>query len=180
MTKIFSRTTIAFFAAGILLYLLYWISILNGPPGMQSEIHYIPEGFIGNVYIFHNIKNGEPRERENGNRIYNIPQSGILKTKFSPNVGVMQNDDIVQFYYVDGSGKIKEKIPSYIFLANYDSINTKNYIGIFGYNIISSTIERKDYSYLKYTVDTLSLFDKKHNNESQKDYQIIKYSIQHE
>ena len=63
----------------------------------EDTVRLIPEGYIGSVLVIFNQENGEPKEYEEGKRIYRIPENGVLKTQFEPNYG-MQNH---QFFYVD-------------------------------------------------------------------------------
>lgn len=61
--------------------------------------------YIGNKYIFSNIKNGTPRQYdENGYRVYSIPESGILTTKFKETYGVINKT----FFYKAKNGKLIE------------------------------------------------------------------------
>ncbi|QMU65411.1 MAG: hypothetical protein GKR88_14710 [Flavobacteriaceae bacterium] len=53
----------------------------------EDIIRLIPEGYIGPVLVVFDQKNGEPKEYEDGKRVYRIPKSGVLKTQFGSNYG---------------------------------------------------------------------------------------------
>lgn len=49
----------------------------------EDEVFVLPDGFEGAVIILFNEKNGQSEEYDNkGNRVYNIPGNGVLKTRF--------------------------------------------------------------------------------------------------
>lgn len=77
----------------------------NGP---EPEIYLIPNDFRGRVVILINQKNGISREYEGSSRVYKIPASGVLKTKFSSNTGSFDLDKM-KFYYADSVSR--EEIP---------------------------------------------------------------------
>jgi hypothetical protein len=52
-----------------------------------KEKYRIPYGFKGQVFIFFNMQNGQPKKYENGFRVYNIPSNGILATQFKAKYG---------------------------------------------------------------------------------------------
>src|SRR6266566_4813566 len=51
----------------------------------ENEIFVVPAGFKGPVFIVFSQSSGQPPKYDNGQRIYDIPQDGILITQFSPN-----------------------------------------------------------------------------------------------
>jgi hypothetical protein len=71
----------------------------------EPEIHLIPAGYMGNVYIFHNVADGEPLRREGRARVYEIPKDGILRSQSPENPGWGSP----QYFYVTPDGK-REKI----------------------------------------------------------------------
>jgi hypothetical protein len=81
------------------------LSGMCGVPMAEPEIHLIPAGYMGNVYILHDVPDGEPLKREGRARVYEIPKDGILRSQSSENPGV-QNE---QYFYVTPDGK-REKI----------------------------------------------------------------------
>jgi len=68
------------------------------------ETFLIPEGFKGVVYIIHDESIGESTVFEGFRRVYNIPKTGVLFTKFKQTNGIHHR----LFYYVTKSGKRKE------------------------------------------------------------------------
>ena len=72
----------------------------------ENSIKLLPKGYTGPVLIVFNQPNGEPKEYEDGKRLYRIPKDGILKTKFEPDYGIHNH----QFFYEDSLGH-REIIP---------------------------------------------------------------------
>jgi hypothetical protein len=71
----------------------------------EKEKYLLSANYIGNKYIFSNLKNGTPREYdEKGYGIYSIPESGILTTKFKETYGVINKT----FFYKAKNGKLIE------------------------------------------------------------------------
>ncbi len=92
--------------------LLLGIITLSGMCGGQMaepEIHLIPAGYMGNIYIFHNVPDGEPLKREGRARVYEIPKDGILRSQSPMNPGWSFTP---QYFYVTPDGK-REKIVGY-------------------------------------------------------------------
>jgi len=52
---------------------------------VEPVIYLIPAGYMGNVYIFHDVPDGVPLKREDSARIYEIPKDGILRSQ-SPEI----------------------------------------------------------------------------------------------
>lgn len=54
----------------------------------EDEIFVLPDNFEGAVIVLYNEKNGQPEKYDKkGNRVYTIPENGILKTKFKFQTG---------------------------------------------------------------------------------------------
>jgi len=49
--------------------------------------HFVPSGYIGEVFIIFGVPDGAPPATRDGRRIYEIPPSGILRTQFPPTYG---------------------------------------------------------------------------------------------
>lgn len=62
----------------------------------QDSIYILPKDYTGYVIIFFNQPNGASEQVYNNKRIYNIPKSGVLKTKFSPEY---LQTHLPEFYY---------------------------------------------------------------------------------
>ena len=74
----------------------------------QPEVHLLPQGYSGDVFILHDVADGEPLIREGWSRIYRIPPIGILRSSTDPNHGW----GIARFYYLAADGS-REKITGY-------------------------------------------------------------------
>lgn len=62
----------------------------------EQEIIVIPKEYKGYVLIIFNQKDGNPIKYEGKKRVYEIPQSGILKTQFKSNDGWRE---FTEYYY---------------------------------------------------------------------------------
>lgn len=62
----------------------------------EDRIYILPSGYTGTVLILFNQSEGETEKYLNGSRVFNIPRSGILKTKFKAEYGRI---NIPKFYY---------------------------------------------------------------------------------
>lgn len=69
----------------------------------EPEIHLLENGFRGRVIIFFDQPNGEPKKYEDGARIYEVPENGILRTQFSFNDGFSKHSEL-EFFYIDDEG----------------------------------------------------------------------------
>jgi len=97
----------------------------------EPETYLIPKGFTGRVDVILNQKNGTPVKYENGRRVYEIPDNGILLTQFKDEYGIVNR----QYYYVDSAGN-RFSLPIYQYQHNDDGTTTpivkdNNEIGIF-------------------------------------------------
>lgn len=81
-----------FFVSGIVINVLYF------------EKFIIPSDFSGVVYIITDPKFGENKEYDFFFRVYRIPKSGVLFTKFHQNSGINKRS----FYQADKEGNLKE------------------------------------------------------------------------
>lgn len=62
----------------------------------EQEIVIVPTDYTGYIVIIHNQEHGNPIRYEGKKRVYEIPQSGILRTQFSGNYGWV---GLTEFYY---------------------------------------------------------------------------------
>jgi hypothetical protein len=122
-------------------YLLFLITILGCSQVSEDTIRLIPEGYQGTILIIFNQKDGAPKEYEGNNRIYRIPESGVLKTQFKPDYGVQKN----KFFYLNDEGERKE-IP---FVMTYDK------------NKFDKMVNTKIYAYLEQTLGRVEKYDPK-------------------
>jgi hypothetical protein len=100
----------------------------------EKEIFILPDKFTGHILVIYDQKDGAIDKLEKGNRIYEIPGNGILKTQFSTNPGWK---DFPEFYYkrIDSLNKIPFKI-------DYKSIPIDSVVAYGG----SSGAANKDYA----------------------------------
>ncbi len=67
----------------------------------MPETFLIPEGYKGNIYVIYNQNNGQKEEYENGRRIYRIPNTGVLFTRFKNEEGIINQE----YFYLNTKGK---------------------------------------------------------------------------
>ena len=87
----------------LVLIVVFFYVIFNYPKA-EPETILIPENYRGEVIIVFDRKNGLPIEYEKKERIYRIPETGILFTQFSYNPGVIDQE----YYFIDPNGKRTE------------------------------------------------------------------------
>lgn len=138
----------------LLLYLLYIISFLWGGKNLKAELHLIPNNYRGDIYIIFNQNDGLEREYQDKRRIYRIPPSGVLKTKFSPNTGWIKNDNVIKHYYVDYSFKPKRLI-KYLYMTNINNIENADSLVATSIQYHNPSFDSVALNVGKYTIDTL-------------------------
>ena len=86
----------------------------------EDKIFILPENYVGHVIILYNQSDGLEKKYEGNKRVYEIPTSGVLKTKFVADYGWTE---FPEFYY----GKIQDdrKIPLIVEAEDFseDKIN---------------------------------------------------------
>jgi hypothetical protein len=70
----------------------------------RPETFLLPDNFMGVAYVIYDKQHGQPKEYEGLRRVYRIPGTGVLFTKF-PQTQRIHNR---KFYYVTKSGERKE------------------------------------------------------------------------
>ena len=71
----------------------------------DGEIHLIPQGYVGEVFIVYGASAGPPAEFDDqGRRVYRVPPSGVVLTPLSSDIGEANTED-VQFHAVDSQGR---------------------------------------------------------------------------
>jgi hypothetical protein len=70
----------------------------------EPEVHLIPAGYVGTIYIVHNRPDGAPLKREGRARLYEIPADGVLWSQSPTNLGWFRPTDH-KYYYVGADGK---------------------------------------------------------------------------
>ncbi len=85
--------------------ILFSFLILNGCVQLKEQ-HYLPNDYIGNVFIVYDPDSDVKPEKRNGFTIYNIPKSGVLVINEEIKAGTFSNESM-QFFYADSSKIIK-------------------------------------------------------------------------
>jgi hypothetical protein len=95
----------------------------------QPEIHLIPQGYSGEVFILHHVAAGEPMAREGWSRVYRIPSSGVLRSSTGANEGW----GMPRFFYLAADGR-RERITGYWAASIADTPENRNdpEVGIYG------------------------------------------------
>ncbi len=70
----------------------------------EPEIHLIPKGYVGPIKIVFGAVNGKAKKYENGFRVYEMDEYGILYTQFKWNRGAFQPNKTRKYYYIGKDG----------------------------------------------------------------------------
>lgn len=70
----------------------------------RPETFLVPDNFHGVVYVIYDEQNGNPKEYEGLRRVYRIPETGVLFTKFPQTQGIHDR----KFYYLKPNGSRRE------------------------------------------------------------------------
>ena len=131
----------------------------------SKDLFLIPEGFRGKVVILYNQKDGQEKEFEGKYRVYKIPSTGILKTKFEVK-GDSWNIGDAKYYYINGTEKIS--IKQYCLYCEKEKIDTISIQAIPGEGgSFSSTANENSIHYLSFYIDIPNKFFKPTNNIDQ-------------
>jgi hypothetical protein len=93
----------------VLLLIGYWYWSMTGFE-KEAETHLISPQFRGVVYILFDQANGADKEYEAGRRLYRIPASGVLRTQFKAQTGIVRPSE----YYWNYKGRreqIRQRLP---------------------------------------------------------------------
>ena len=123
----------------------------------ETEIFLIPKHLRGEIVVFYEEACGQPPLYEDKNRIYQIPESGVLITGFKKNNGHLSR----KFYFVDESGNRTEilqlhwqdfdteKQNWHSFYSNSADALTKDTVGAFwGYGSQTYGLSQNSFSYV--------------------------------
>jgi len=123
----------------------------------QPEIHLIPQGYSGEVFILHQVAAGEPMVREGWSRIYRIPTGGVFRSSTDANEGW----GMPRFFYLAADGR-RERITGYSAVTIADTPENRNdpEIGIYGrtVGVLFDRAHRCPVRYEKYFVGTKRQF----------------------
>ncbi|MFL1483169.1 DUF6843 domain-containing protein [Marinobacter sp. LN3S78] len=84
--------------ARIFLATIFIVGCAQSDETRHPERYVIPEDYVGSFHIVFGIQSGEPPLTEDGTRVYQIPDSGVLLTQGGPNPGRTASDNIRFFY----------------------------------------------------------------------------------
>ncbi|MFL1407552.1 DUF6843 domain-containing protein [Marinobacter sp. M1N3S26] len=73
--------------ARIFLATIFIVGCAQSDETRHPERYVIPEDYVGSFHIVFGIQSGEPPLTEDGTRVYQIPDSGVLLTQGGPNPG---------------------------------------------------------------------------------------------
>ena len=106
----------------------------------EKETYILPKGFIGNVIIFTNIKNGDAKKYdEQGRRLYIVKASGLLLSRFRETYGVIDK----RFVYGD-QAEIYSEIKGVYFQYFSESLDTQQVYAFYGRDATVEFPESKD------------------------------------
>lgn len=71
----------------------------------EPEIHLIHKDYKGPVVIIFNDPKGSPVKYEGKSRVYEIPENGILRTKFKRQDAFIAPEDLKYYYWAKETGK---------------------------------------------------------------------------
>src|SRR5689334_694200 len=94
----------------------------------EPEIHLLPQGYKGSVIITFEDSMGTSVVYDGDKRVYQVPASGILRTKFSEREKGFITDKDLLFYYVDEKGKYPLKVIHEIQNHKIDESDTNIYV----------------------------------------------------
>lgn len=131
----------------------------------EPETYLIPYGLKGKVNVIFNQPNGASVKYENGRRLYEIPESGILLTQFKDEDGLVNH----QYYYVDSTGN---RQPLKIVLEADN--NNANEVGIFRdgtVGVYGSSDNPKSLKYQEFYVTDAKDFESYFSQEYQQKFE---------
>lgn len=122
----------------------------------EPELYLLPDGYQGSFYIIYNIPEGQPLTYEDGARVYDIPEDGILLTQSDYNPGTIRSDKI-NFFYESEDGT-REKIEGRITTTLHDTPENRSdeKLYIFGGGIVERQYEKRHCNiyYTEYYIGT--------------------------
>ena len=106
-----------------LLILLVFATFI-GCSKKEEVIYIVQEGYTGYVVVLYNQTDGVDEKYEGDKRVYEIPSTGILKTKFGADYGW---SEFPEFYYgeVDESNRIP-------YVYDFDQVPSDNVVSFGG------------------------------------------------
>ncbi|MET4014902.1 hypothetical protein ABIB62_004765 [Mucilaginibacter sp. UYP25] len=106
----------------------------------EKEKYIFPASYNGNIYIFSNIKNGVPKQYDNGqSRIYTVPQSGILLSQFRETYGIIDK----KFFFKTINGELTE-LAGIPFKDNKNALDDNKLYAFYGNDVTITFPKAKD------------------------------------
>lgn len=141
-------------------YKLLLLALITCGSSSERSIYLIPEDFEGNILIVFDQKDGISTEYEHGLRVYKIPDSGVLRTKFKPNYGTRTID---RFYYVSQDGQRTELK---YFLGGLNKIEDEEKSDVICFNLETGNDNNSTRHFLVFSVAQVQNIDSVVNERS--------------
>lgn len=128
--------------------------MLFGCDSGEQEIIVVPKEYKGYVLIIFNQKNGSPKKYEGKKRVYEIPQSGVLKTQFTGNMGWRE---FPEYYYEKVAPE--NKLPSF---GEIKKVPMDTVVGFMGANgtVKKSVDSEERIEFVEFYIGTKSQIEK--------------------
>jgi hypothetical protein len=94
--------TTGYFVLGILIFWPIWIWMSK----VEPETFLIPIDYRGKVQVLFNEAGGKNKKYENNRRLFEIPENGILISKFEDEYGIID-----QYYFLIDSNGVRTELP---------------------------------------------------------------------
>lgn len=115
----------------------------------EPEVFLIPRNYVGVVVVVFDQRNGAARKYSEGRRVYEVPENGILLTKFPRTIHGLIDQ---KYYYVDERGsRLRE-----IFAAESD--DSDSHLSIMNGTYRTFTLEsiHKKFEYRSFAIGEIS------------------------
>jgi hypothetical protein len=106
----------------------------------EDRIFILPNAFVGFAVIIYNQSDGESVEYEGNKRLFKVPSSGVLKTKFTADYG---RASFPEFYYesISEQNRIPLVIDAVDYSQNEVNVSMPNIGKVYPDNELSEPIE---------------------------------------
>lgn len=168
-----------FYKIQLLLVVACFFFTLGCNNGIEEEVYYIPEGFLGGGHIIYSQETGVATEYDGNARIYRIPSNGVLITRFKTNAGLIKNENIRRYYYINNLGEIVDTIPG-LYSESSDEVKAMNHIGVINFGYSGTKLDGKEIQFSYFMVDTLNRINQKYRSLYDDQYGIILNALQKE
>lgn len=110
--KINKHSKMNVFSMLCLLTLSLFMVACDETPPRDPEMYIIPDGYIGTFHIVYNVTDGQPKKMQDGFRVYEIPENGVLLTQTGINSGWLDTK-LIHFYYRKSNGELQDLTDRY-------------------------------------------------------------------